>query len=53
MPLTWAQVRRGLDPMRFTLQSVPGLLKKTKAWADYHKAERPLKTAIRKLVGHA
>ncbi|HYD14968.1 MAG TPA: non-homologous end-joining DNA ligase [Hyphomicrobium sp.] len=53
MPVTWAQVRKGLDPMRFTLESVPRLLKKTKAWADYNKAERPLKNAIRKLVGHA
>jgi bifunctional non-homologous end joining protein LigD len=50
MPLTWAQVRRGLDPMRFTLRTVPDLLRTTKAWADYDKAARPLKSAIRKLV---
>ncbi|HEX2841203.1 non-homologous end-joining DNA ligase [Hyphomicrobium sp.] len=53
MPLTWAQVRKGLDPMRFTLHTVPGLLSKTKAWEDYAKAARPLKGAIRKLVGHS
>jgi bifunctional non-homologous end joining protein LigD len=53
MPVTWAQVRKGLDPMRYTLHTVPGLLKKSKAWADYEKSERPLKDAIRRLVGHA
>jgi bifunctional non-homologous end joining protein LigD len=50
MPLTWAQVRKGLDPMRFTLRTVPDLLGKTKAWTDYDKGARPLKAAIRKLV---
>jgi bifunctional non-homologous end joining protein LigD len=49
MPLTWGQVRKGLDPMRFTLRTVPELLKKTEAWADYGEAERPLAPAIRKL----
>ncbi len=49
MPLTWGQVRKGLDPMRFTLRTVPDLLKKTEAWADYGEAERPLTPAIRKL----
>ncbi|MGE0024690.1 MAG: non-homologous end-joining DNA ligase [Hyphomicrobium sp.] len=53
MPITWAQVRRGLDPMRFTLGSVPALLPKTKAWVDYDKGARPLRDAIRTLVdGH-
>jgi len=50
MPITWAQVRRGLDPMRFTMRTVPGLIGKSKAWADYDKSARPLKDAIRKLV---
>ena len=50
MPLTWAQVRKGLDPMRFTLRTVPGLIGSAKAWADYDKAARPLKPAIRKFV---
>ncbi|MBW0149918.1 MAG: DNA ligase D [Phenylobacterium sp.] len=49
MPLTWSQVRKGLDPMRFTLRTVPDLLKKTEAWADYAQAEKPLAPAIRKL----
>jgi bifunctional non-homologous end joining protein LigD len=48
-PLTWGQVKKGLDPKRWTIRTAPGELKKTKAWADYFDAERPLKDAIRKL----
>ena len=48
-PLTWKEVKPGLDPKRFTLRSTPGLLKKTKAWADYCDAETPLADAIAKL----
>jgi bifunctional non-homologous end joining protein LigD len=51
MPLTWGQVKQGLDPKRFTVHSVPALLKKTSAWKDYCDAERPLKSAIKKLLG--
>ncbi len=51
MPLTWRQVRRGLDPMRFTLHTVPGLLKGGDAWEDYAKSGRSLKEAIKRLVG--
>ncbi|MES2752575.1 MAG: DNA ligase D [Pseudomonadota bacterium] len=49
MPMTWAQVRRDLDPMKYTLRTVPALLSKTKAWADYDKAARPIKAAIAKI----
>ena len=50
MPLTWAQVRADLDPARYTLRTVPGLLGKTKAWADYCDGQRPLETAIKRLA---
>jgi bifunctional non-homologous end joining protein LigD len=49
MPLTWAQVKPDLDPMRFTIRTVPALLRKTKAWTDYCDAERPLEDAIKRL----
>jgi bifunctional non-homologous end joining protein LigD len=48
-PLTWSQVKPGLDPKAFTIRTAPALLKKTKAWADYCDAEQSLGPAIRKL----
>src|SRR5580765_4960436 len=48
-PLTWSQVKPGLAPKAFTIRTAPALLKKTKAWADYCDAERPLAPAIKKL----
>lgn len=50
MPLTWAQVRSDLDPMKFTIRSAPALVGKTKAWADYDVAGRSIKQAIRKIA---
>jgi len=48
-PLTWNQVKPGLDPKKYTMRTAPGLLKKTKAWNDYCDAEQPLAPAIKKL----
>jgi bifunctional non-homologous end joining protein LigD len=50
MPLTWSQVRAGLDPRRFTVHTAPELLKKGAAWRDYRKGERSLRAAIQRLV---
>ncbi|MEP9380413.1 DNA ligase D [Aquabacter sp. CN5-332] len=49
MPLTWSQVKSGLDPKRFTIRTVPKLLAKTTAWQDYGDAYRPLEQAIKRL----
>lgn len=49
MPLTWSQVKVDLDPKRFTVRTVPGLLKKTKAWEGYHDAAGSISDAIKKL----
>lgn len=51
MPLTWSQVRSDLDPQRFTIQTVPKLLAKTRAWKDYASSARPLRSAIKALIG--
>ena len=53
MPLNWGQVKKGLDPKRFTVRTAMALLGKSKAWNDY-KPVRAAKKAIdqwRKLAG--
>ena len=50
MPLTWAQVKKGLDPHAFTVRSAPGLMAKSKAWEGYDKAERSLRAVVKKLT---
>ncbi len=49
MPLTWGQVKTGLDPARYTVRTVPGLVRKLTAWDEYCEAERPLAAAIKRL----
>jgi bifunctional non-homologous end joining protein LigD len=49
MPITWPQVKQGLDPAQYTIRTVPQLLGKSKAWADYCDSERPPLAAIVKL----
>jgi len=51
MPLTWAQVKNGLDPKRYTVRTAPGLLAKAKAWDGYDDAATSIKAAIKKLAG--
>jgi bifunctional non-homologous end joining protein LigD len=47
MPIHWREVRRGLDPKKFTVRSVPALLSRSKPWEGYGAAARSLATAIR------
>ncbi len=49
MPLAWGQVKADLDPRKYTLWTVPALLKKSKAWTEYCDAERPLADAAKRL----
>ena len=49
MPLTWAQVKRGLDPARYTIRTVPALVRRLVAWRDYPDGERPLAEAIERI----
>jgi len=46
MPLTWSQVKTGLDPKRYTVRTAPALIGKSKAWDGYADAARPLAAAI-------
>jgi len=50
MPITWAQVRPGLDPSRFNLRTVPGLIARSKAWEGYEDAARPVVKAVELLA---
>ena len=49
MPLTWGQVKKGLDPKRYTVRTAPALIGKSTAWDGYADAGRPLAAAIEKL----
>ena len=51
MPITWPQVKHGLDPTAYTIRTVPHLLKKSKAWTDYCEAERSPLDAMARLHG--
>jgi bifunctional non-homologous end joining protein LigD len=53
MPLAWSQVRVGLDPLKYTVRTVPGLLSKGKPWSDYDQGARSLLAAIQKITGAA
>jgi bifunctional non-homologous end joining protein LigD len=49
MPLAWSQVKKGLDPKRFTIRTAPKLIAKSSAWKDYCDYERPLLAAMKRL----
>ena len=49
MPITWAQVKKGLDPLEYTVRTVPAFVKKMTAWNDYCDGERSLAAAVKKL----
>ena len=50
MPVSWSKVKKDLDPMRYTIATVPALLRREKPWPDYCDAEVPLEDAIRRFV---
>jgi bifunctional non-homologous end joining protein LigD len=49
MPTTWSQAKKGLDPTKYTVRTVPSLIAKSTAWDDYCDGERPLAGAIKRL----
>jgi bifunctional non-homologous end joining protein LigD len=50
MPVTWSQVKKGLDPVKYTVRTAPPLLKKLTAWEDYQEGHRSLADAVRRLA---
>jgi bifunctional non-homologous end joining protein LigD len=53
MPLTWRQVRSGLEPARFTVRTAPALMARDKPWRDYERSAASLRSAIRRGVAKA
>jgi len=49
MPLSWSQVKKGLDPAKYTVRTAPALVAKLTAWSDYCDGERSLANAIQRL----
>jgi bifunctional non-homologous end joining protein LigD len=50
MPLSWPQVRRGLEPPRYSVTTAAALLAKSTAWKDYDEGERRLADARKRLM---
>jgi bifunctional non-homologous end joining protein LigD len=48
-PIAWPKVKSDLDPQRFTIRSVPALLRKSEMWAGYDEAAMALPDAVRRL----
>ena len=48
-PVTWSQVKKGLDPLAYTIATVPKLIGKARAWDGYEAAAKPLAPAIKRL----
>jgi bifunctional non-homologous end joining protein LigD len=49
VPLAWSQIKKGLDPKKFTIRTVPPLLKKADPWARLAASAKPLAPAMKKL----
>jgi bifunctional non-homologous end joining protein LigD len=50
MPITWDEVRPGLDPSRFTIRTAPALMARSKAWRGYEDAARSVVKAVELLA---
>jgi bifunctional non-homologous end joining protein LigD len=50
MPISWKEVKPGLEPLRFTVRTAPGILTKNKPWEDYAAGARSLAEAIQQVT---
>jgi len=48
-PLSWGQVKAGLEPAACNLWTYPALLKKPDPWKDFRESETSLKPALKKM----
>ncbi len=51
MPLQWNQIKKGLDSSKFTIRTVPRVVRKMTAREDYRMGKRPLAEAMKRLGG--
>ena len=49
LPLSWGQVKSGLDPSAFNLWNYPSLLRKPDPWASFRQDAAGLKPALKRL----
>ena len=49
-PLSWGQVKKGLDPRAFTLHDAADLLKKPDPWKEFRKGAVNLRPALKKVL---
>jgi bifunctional non-homologous end joining protein LigD len=49
VPIAWSQVKKGLDPQKWTVRTVRPLLKKADPWAGLTKSAKALGPAMKKL----
>ena len=42
-------MRADLDPKKYTIRTVPALLKRSKAWREYEESSLPLREAINRI----
>ncbi len=48
-PLSWGQVKAGLDPRAFSLRTYPALLKKADPWAEFRAGAVNLRPVLKKV----
>jgi bifunctional non-homologous end joining protein LigD len=53
MPLAWSQVKKGLDPARYTISTAPSLIARSTAWRDYHKVQQSLGALKRRIAARS
>ncbi len=52
MPIPWSEVTKSLDPKRFTLRTVPGLIaKRSDPWREMAKVRQTITERARRVVG--
>ena len=49
-PLSWGQVKAGLDPRAFTLHDAATLLKKADPWTDFRAGAVNLRPILKKVL---